>query len=230
MPRALIRSLVDQNTASSSKITLAAMTPKMPPAVCTSTYNPAIRLSRSPSTRAHSVTAGLKCAPDVEPNSKIRHVSAPAVAIEFSSSCSPTSFGLNRSAMIPEPTTLSSRNPVPTNSDTSRLAVVWGASVTGTASQLRANERQRRGELLRPRRHDAPLNCGAPAGLPTMAAPTVADAVIAAPLNIQGDQIEGDAVWLALEEVPDFVDDQRVNFLGLSSSEAAQHSEMPRPS
>ena len=46
--------------------------------------------------------------------------------------------------------------------------------------------------------------------------------MIAAPLNIQSYQVEGDAVWLALEEVPDFVDDQRVDVLGLLGSEAAQ--------
>ena len=51
----------------------------------------------------------------------------------------------------------------------------------------------------------------------------VAEAVIAAPLKIQSCQVEGDVVWLALEEVPDFVDDLRVNFLGLLSSEAAQN-------
>ena len=49
--------------------------------------------------------------------------SAPAVAAAFSSSCSPTSPGDNRVAMIPDPITATTSSPVPSASATSRRAV-----------------------------------------------------------------------------------------------------------
>ena len=54
-----------------------------------------------PSSRSASVTTGLKWAPETEPNARISATSPPAVAIEFSSSCRPTSSGESRSREDP---------------------------------------------------------------------------------------------------------------------------------
>ena len=73
-----------------------------------------------PNIRSTRVTTGLKCAPDTAPNIKISPTSAPAVAAAFSSSCSPTSSGDRRLAMIPEPITATISMPVPSASATRR--------------------------------------------------------------------------------------------------------------
>src|SRR5215207_7739682 len=74
----------------------------------------------SPKTRSTSVTIGLKWAPEIEPKARINAIRAPAVAAAFSSSCSPTSSGERRLAMIPEPTTAMIRKALPTSSASSR--------------------------------------------------------------------------------------------------------------
>ena len=49
--------------------------------------------ARRPSSQSAAETTGLKCAPETGPNSRISTASPNTVAVEFSSSCSPTSFG-----------------------------------------------------------------------------------------------------------------------------------------
>src|SRR5438270_7457063 len=77
-----------------------------------------------PKNRSASVTTGLKWAPDTDPNARISATSPPAVAVEFSSNCSPTSPGDNRTAAIPDPTTTATSNAVPTASAVRRRARV----------------------------------------------------------------------------------------------------------
>ena len=89
-----VRFFVDQLTTSSSNMRLAAIAPDIPPMNWASTKNPAVRVSICFSVLAHSVTIGLKWAPDVDPKTRIRQMRAPAVANEFSNSWRPTSFGL----------------------------------------------------------------------------------------------------------------------------------------
>src|SRR4051812_42417036 len=73
-----------------------------------------------PDSRSTRLTAGLKCAPETAANSRMSATSAPAVATAFSSSCSPTSLGDRRVAMMPEPTTAMTRTQLPSPSATRR--------------------------------------------------------------------------------------------------------------
>ena len=54
------------------------------------------RVLSPPKNRSARLTIGLKCAPDTEPKARISATSPPAVAVEFSSSCRPTSSGERR--------------------------------------------------------------------------------------------------------------------------------------
>ena len=100
----------------------ATIAPTHAPTTCATTYTPASRVGMPPRIRSASVTTGLKCAPDTDPNARINATSPAPVAIEFSSSCSPTSSGDRRCAAIPEPTTIATRNAVPTASAVARRA------------------------------------------------------------------------------------------------------------
>src|SRR3981081_4340156 len=66
------------------------------------------------------VTAGLKCAPEIGPNARIRATSAVPVATAFASSATATLPPANRSPMMPEPTTAISRKAVPNASVAAR--------------------------------------------------------------------------------------------------------------
>ena len=76
--------------------------------------------ARRPSNQSTIDTTGLKCAPDTGPSIRISTASPNAVAVLFSSSCRPTSFGDSCWAAIPEPTTTVTSSPVPRNSANSR--------------------------------------------------------------------------------------------------------------
>src|SRR5580693_1151758 len=80
-----------------------------------------------PRAASASDTTGLKCAPDTGPNIAMMANSPAAVAAAFSSSSSPVSPGDSRWAAIPEPITTAARNPLPSNSASSRRHSVIGA-------------------------------------------------------------------------------------------------------
>ena len=80
----------------------------------------ASRCVMPPSSRSASVTTGLKCAPDTGPKARISATRPAPVAIEFSSSCRPTSSGrepLGGDARADDDAT---RNAVPTASAVGR--------------------------------------------------------------------------------------------------------------
>jgi hypothetical protein len=88
--------------------------------------------ARRPNSQSAAVTTGLKCAPETGPNNnKIRTASPNTVAVEFSSSCSPTSSGESCWAAMPDPTTTVTSSAVPRNSASSRRGKVI-ASTTGS--------------------------------------------------------------------------------------------------
>ena len=97
------------------------------------------------------LTAGLKCAPEIGPNTEIRTISAAAVAIVLHNSASAIS-SVRLSAMMPEPTTAATRRQVPANSAVRRRArfsmrsVLHPADFIETAFQsdlVKAGDRQR---------------------------------------------------------------------------------------
>ena len=111
--------------------------------------------SMPPRTRSASVTTGLKWAPETGPKARISATSPAPVAIEFSSSCSPTSSGESRCAAMPEPTTIATRNAVPTAS--ARRAPARGhdprvgsaAAGGGLRAPTRSTARRRAGSTVR---------------------------------------------------------------------------------
>ncbi len=112
-----------RSTAGSSNMRLATIAPTHAPATCAADVHAARRaVAMPPSTRSARVTTGLKCAPDTGPSARISATSAAPVAIEFSSSCSPTSSGERRCAEMPEPTTTATSSAVPDASAVARRA------------------------------------------------------------------------------------------------------------
>ena len=93
------------------------------------------RSSMPPKRRSARVTTGLKWAPDTGPKARISATSPAPVAVEFSSSCRPTSSGDRRWAEMPEPTTMATRNAVPTSS---AVAAPRRGRVDRSAQQQRA--------------------------------------------------------------------------------------------
>jgi hypothetical protein len=72
--------------------------------------------------RSVSVTAGLKWAPEMDPNVRISANSPAPVAVEFSNSSRPALPGDSRCAAIPDPTTIASSSAVPMASAVSSRA------------------------------------------------------------------------------------------------------------
>src|SRR5215472_13004773 len=78
-----------------------------------------------PSKASASVTTGLKCAPEIGPNVRIRTTRTAPVAMVFARRAIATFPAASRSPMIPEPTTAATRNDVPRNSDAMRVLSVF---------------------------------------------------------------------------------------------------------
>ena len=132
------RVLVERVIARRSNMRLAITAPTQPPKTWAPTKPTASRVGSLSRIRNERVTAGLKWAPEIGPNMRIRPMSAPAVAAAFSSSCKPTSLGERRCAMIPEPMTATMRRAVPSASAVSLRARFSRSSVM--AQLLRRGE------------------------------------------------------------------------------------------
>src|SRR5581483_10283257 len=97
----------------------AAATPASAPTHCATVYAQASRQLRPPCEASANDTAGLKCAPEIGPKVRINATSVAPVAIVLASSAMATLPPARRSPMIPEPTTVANRSPVPSPSATS---------------------------------------------------------------------------------------------------------------
>src|SRR3954447_8106608 len=137
-----VRSLVERSPSGTWYMRLASSAPATAPITCTTEYaatsapDSPVR-ARRPSSQSTAETTGLKCAPDTGPNSRMSTVSPRNVAVEFSSSCRPTSPGERRSAAMPEPTTTVTSRPVPRSSAVSRLPRSVGSLGTDPVVDMR---------------------------------------------------------------------------------------------
>jgi hypothetical protein len=131
---------VDSCTSASPKMAFASTAPKPAPRTWAAMYATGSRTDLRDAVcrsvhHAARVTAGLKCAPDTGPNSAIRTPSPSTAAVEFASSCSPTSV-VSRVAWIPDPTTTITRAAVPMPSTTA-LRGNPAAELTGLSHRCR---------------------------------------------------------------------------------------------
>ena len=86
-----------------------------------------------------SVTAGLKCAPEIGPKVKIRVINIAPVANVLASRAMAILPPANFSPMIPEPTTAARRNAVPRHSATMRRErVIRKKPISGAATRRAA--------------------------------------------------------------------------------------------
>ncbi len=106
----------------SSNMKWAAHVPTNALATWTTMYAKAIMPLISPRIRKTMVTAGLKCAPETSPNTRISTTNMAPVAMVLPSNATASLPPDNVSPMIPEPTTVASRNAVPIASALSLLA------------------------------------------------------------------------------------------------------------
>src|SRR6516164_7704526 len=75
-----------------------------------------------PIAASETVTAGLKCPPEIGPKVRMSATSAPPVAMAFARSASPTFPPDRRSPMTPDPMTVARSSAVPIPSETTLLA------------------------------------------------------------------------------------------------------------
>src|SRR5207237_6644909 len=115
-----LRACCDSEIKLSLNIKCAIRVPKTPPVSWAVAYANAARYGNPCSSASANETTGLKCAPETASNANIRATRAAPVAMVFASSASAAFPPDSRSAIIPEPTTAATRNPVPTNSATTR--------------------------------------------------------------------------------------------------------------
>src|SRR5580658_7116493 len=83
-------------------------------------YSGTSRQGKPPCDASASVTAGLKCAPDIGPKVRINATSMAPVAVVSARSAIATFPSASRSPMMPEPTTAARRKAVPSASATAR--------------------------------------------------------------------------------------------------------------
>src|SRR6187402_3460152 len=86
------------------------------------------------------VTTGLKCAPLIGPNVEISATSPAPVAMVLANSAIATFPAASRSSMMPEPTTVASRNAVPTASLVAFLITIAPEALNRTCLSLRQRE------------------------------------------------------------------------------------------
>ena len=126
------RTWVDTSNAGSSNMTLAITAPTQPPTTWAACRRARRRVVIVPNSRSTRVTAGLKWAPDTAPNVQMRAISAPVVAAALARSWTAVS-SVSRVAMIPEPITAMTRNPVPMASAASRRVQIRCSSPVPTS-------------------------------------------------------------------------------------------------
>src|SRR5260370_2745103 len=111
-------------------------------------WAPASATRRWPSSAAAKLTAGLKCAPEIGANARIKATSAAPVAMVLARSAVATFPPASRSAMIQEPTTAATRKPVPANSAVARRARERGEGMVSASLRDRCRARMGFGMLV----------------------------------------------------------------------------------
>src|SRR6267142_1090376 len=96
-----------------------------------------------PFSASATVTAGLKCAPEIPPNAMIKATRAAPVASVLARSARATLPPASRSPMIPEPITAVTRKAVPMNSAVARFRIEILDMAQMVARRKRKRKRQR---------------------------------------------------------------------------------------
>ncbi|CAL9339270.1 3-phenylpropionate_cinnamic acid dioxygenase ferredoxin--NAD(+) reductase component [Streptomyces sp. enrichment culture] len=115
---------VESFTSGFANIASTRIVPPIAPAIWAGTYAATSRRVRPSAVRravnqAARVTAGLKCAPETGPRSRMSTPRPKTVARELASSCTPMSR-VSSVAWMPEPTTTATSNPLPRASAATR--------------------------------------------------------------------------------------------------------------
>ena len=115
-----VRTVVDHAIRGSSNMKCATIAPMTPPAICAPKYAGASRMGNIRRRHSAAVTAGLKWAPESGPKTRMSTIRMAPVAAVFASSATASFPAASRSPMIPEPTTVATRIPVPSASEARR--------------------------------------------------------------------------------------------------------------